>query len=134
LLRQSRFASQFAPAKTRKIPFILAWDFPITEFAPSINYYRRYTDFFGRNGSNAWPIVRTALKHDELLARRKIQAWQDPILNREDLPNWFKMALFNELYLLTDGGTVSGVPLDDRDPVGQFGVSWNASITVGTRA
>lgn len=108
------------PGKTRKIPFILAWDFPVTEFAPDINYYRRYTDFFGRNGSNAWSIVRTALKHDDLW-NDKIQAWQEPILQREDLPNWFKMALFNELYLLADGGTVWSAA-DDRDPVGQFGV------------
>lgn len=108
------------PGKTRKIPFILAWDFPVTEFAPNINYYRRYTDFFGRNGNNAWSIVRTALKHDDLW-NEKIQAWQDPILNRDDLPNWFKMALFNELYLLADGGTLWSAA-DDRDPVGQFGV------------
>lgn len=108
------------PGKTRKIPFILAWDFPVTEFAQNINYYRRYTDFFGRNGSNAWSIVRTALKHDELW-NDKIQAWQEPILKRNDLPNWFKMALFNELYLLADGGTVWSAA-DDRDPVGQFGV------------
>lgn len=33
------------PGKTRKIPFILAWDFPITEFAAGITAYRRYTDF-----------------------------------------------------------------------------------------
>jgi non-lysosomal glucosylceramidase len=108
------------PGKTRKIPFILAWDFPVTEFAPGINYYRRYTDFFGRNGNNAWSIVRTSLKHDELW-QEKIQSWQEPILKREDLPNWFKMALFNELYLLADGGTL-WTTADDRDPVGQFAV------------
>ncbi|MDP8962630.1 MAG: GH116 family glycosyl hydrolase [Cyanobacteriota bacterium] len=108
------------PGKTRKIPFILAWDFPVTEFAPGINYYRRYTDFFGRNGNNAWSIVRTSLKHDQLW-QEKIQSWQEPILKREDLPNWFKMALFNELYLLADGGTL-WTTADDRDPVGQFAV------------
>jgi non-lysosomal glucosylceramidase len=108
------------PGRTRKIPFILAWDFPITEFAPDINYYRRYTDFFGRTGNNAWPIVRTALKHADYW-KEKIQSWQEPILNRKDLPNWFKMALFNELYLLTDGGTL-WTAADDRDPIGQFGV------------
>ncbi|NEO32089.1 MAG: bile acid beta-glucosidase [Symploca sp. SIO3C6] len=108
------------PGRTRKIPFILAWDFPITEFASGINYYRRYTDFFGRNGSNSWSIVRTALKHDQLW-RERIQSWQEPIINREDLPNWFKMALFNELYLLADGGTLWSAA-DERDPVGQFGV------------
>jgi non-lysosomal glucosylceramidase len=108
------------PGKTRKIPFILAWDFPITEFTPGVNYYRRYTDFFGRTGNNAWSIIRTTLKHDELW-RERIQSWQEPILNRQDLPNWFKMALFNELYLLTDGGTL-WTAADERDPVGQFGV------------
>lgn len=108
------------PGKTRKIPFILAWDFPVTEFSPGINYFRRYTDFFGRTGNNAWSIVRTALKHSELW-QEKIQSWQNPVLNRQDLPNWFKMALFNELYLLSDGGTIWSAA-DDRDPIGQFGV------------
>src|SRR5919202_1276331 len=97
-----------------------AWDFPVTEFAPGVNYYRRYTDFFGRTGNNAWSIVRTALKYTDLW-KEKIESWQEPILKREDLPNWFKMALFNELYLLADGGTL-WTAADDRDPVGQFAV------------
>ncbi|HAG79935.1 MAG TPA: bile acid beta-glucosidase, partial [Cyanobacteria bacterium UBA12227] len=108
------------PGRTRKIPFILAWDFPVTEFASGINYYRRYTDFFGRTGNNSWSMVRTAIKHNEWW-KEQIIAWQEPILKRKDLPNWFKMALFNELYLLADGGTLWSAA-DERDPVGQFGV------------
>ncbi|MEG3880810.1 GH116 family glycosyl hydrolase [Microcoleus sp. herbarium7] len=108
------------PGKTRKIPFILAWDFPVTEFAPGVCYYRRYTDFFGRNGKNAWPIIRTAMKHSDTW-RESIEAWQKPILSREDLTDSFKMALFNELYILTDGGTLWSAA-DERDPKGQFGV------------
>ncbi|GFE70988.1 GH116 family glycosyl hydrolase [Chroococcus sp. FPU101] len=108
------------PGKTRKIPFILAWDLPVTEFAQGINYYRRYTDFFGRNGQNAWAIIRTALKHSDTW-REQIQQWQLPILKQSNLPDWFKMALFNELYLLTDGGTLWTAATED-DPVGQFGV------------
>ncbi|MBW4681937.1 MAG: bile acid beta-glucosidase [Microcoleus vaginatus WJT46-NPBG5] len=108
------------PGKTRKIPFILAWDFPVTEFGSGAWYYRRYTDFFGRHGKNAWSMVRTALKHSDTW-KENIQAWQKPILEREDLPDWFKMALFNELYALTGGGTLwSGA--DERDPKGQFAV------------
>ena len=107
------------PGKTRKIPFILAWDFPVTQFAPDVNYFRRYTDFFGRTGNNAWSIVRTALKHDDMW-KEQIQAWQQPILDTE-LPNWFKMALFNELYLLADGGTL-WTAASELDPVGQFAV------------
>jgi len=108
------------PGRTRKIPFVISWDFPVTEFAPEVQYYRRYTDFFGRTGNNAWSVVRTALKHDEMW-KEQIAAWQEPILKREDLPNWFKMALFNELYLLTDGGTL-WTAADERYPVGLFGV------------
>ncbi len=108
------------PGKTRKIPFILAWDLPITEFAPGVKYYRRYTDFFGVTGKNVWPMIRTALKHSAMW-KESIEAWQNPILGRQDLPNWLKMALFNELYLLAQGGSLwTGATAND--PVGQFGV------------
>ncbi|QZZ18928.1 bile acid beta-glucosidase [Leptothermofonsia sichuanensis E412] len=113
-----RFTLQ--PGQTRKIPFVLSWDFPVTEFAQGVEYFRRYTDFFGRTGQNAWSIARTALKHYPTW-REKIQTWQQPILDRADLPDWFKMALFNELYNLTDGGTLWSAA-DERDPVGQFAV------------
>ncbi|MGK7916057.1 MAG: GH116 family glycosyl hydrolase [Prochloraceae cyanobacterium] len=108
------------PGRTRKIPFILTWDLPITEFAEGVTYYRRYTDFFGRNGKNSWTMVRTALKHSDMW-QEKIQKWQSPILGREDLSDWLKMALFNELYLLCDGGTL-WTAATENDPVGQFGV------------
>ncbi|MCC3404137.1 MAG: bile acid beta-glucosidase [Microcoleus sp. PH2017_10_PVI_O_A] len=108
------------PGKTRKIPFIIAWDLPVTEFASGVSYYRRYTDFFGRNGKNVWPIIRTAMKHSDTW-RENIEAWQKPILERTDLSDSFKMALFNELYILTQGGSLWSAA-DERDPKGQFGV------------
>ena len=108
------------PGKTRKIPFILAWDFPVTEFALGNWRYRRYTDFFGRDGKNTWSMVRTALKHSDTW-KENIEAWQNAIINRPDLPDWFKMALFNELYALTGGGTL-WTAADERDPKGQFAV------------
>ena len=122
------------PGKTRRIPFILSWDFPVTEFAEGINYYRRYTDFFGRNGQNAWSVIRTTLKHSDTW-KENIQTWQNPILKNPKLPNWFKMALFNELYLLTQGATL-WTAATENDPVGQFGVSecldyrWYESLDV----
>ncbi|WP_199245300.1 GH116 family glycosyl hydrolase [[Phormidium] sp. ETS-05] len=108
------------PGKTRKIPFILAWDLPVTEFAPGVWYYRRYTDFFGRNGQGVWNIIRTGLK-DYQLWREKIQLWQDEVCSRTDLPAIMKMALFNELYILTGGGTIWSTA-DETNPKGQFGV------------
>ena len=109
-----------APGETRRVPFVLAWDFPVTEFAAGTAAYRRYTDFFGRSGRNGWAIARTALEEYSAWQAR-IAAWQQPILDRADLPNWFKMALFNELYDLTSGGTLWSAA-SDRDPVGQFAV------------
>ncbi|MBD2304910.1 bile acid beta-glucosidase [Chroococcidiopsis sp. FACHB-1243] len=113
-----RFTLQ--PGETRTIPFVLTWDFPVTEFAAGVKYYRRYTDFFDRTGKNAWAIARTAL-HSDRTWQSQIQAWQQPILNKTDLPNWFKMALFNELYDLTSGGTLWSAATE-RDPIGQFAI------------
>uniref|UniRef100_A0A914GQL3 Non-lysosomal glucosylceramidase n=1 Tax=Globodera rostochiensis TaxID=31243 RepID=A0A914GQL3_GLORO len=36
----------------------------------------------------------------------EIEKWQRPIMEDQALPDWFKSALFNELYFLTDGGSV----------------------------
>lgn len=113
-----RFTLQ--PGETRQIPFALAWDLPVTEFATGITYYRRYTDFFGWDGGNGWAIASTALKHWQQWQSNIIK-WQQPILDRNDLPNWFKSALFNELYILTAWGTLWSAA-DDRDPLGQFAV------------
>ncbi|OKH60433.1 GH116 family glycosyl hydrolase [Scytonema sp. HK-05] len=113
-----RFTLQ--PGETLEIPFALAWDFPVTEFASQITYYRRYTDFFGRSGKNAWAIACSALAQYQTW-QQQIQSWQQPILDRQDLPDWFKMALFNELYDLTSGGTLWSAATK-RDPVGQFAV------------
>ncbi|MDB9313813.1 GH116 family glycosyl hydrolase [Spirulina sp. CS-785/01] len=118
----SAFTVRFTvrPGRTKKIPFILAWDFPVTEFAQGVNYFRRHSDFFARTGKNAWTVVRTALKHGDVW-KEKVEHWQNSILKQEDLPDWLKMALFNELYLLTDGGTL-WTAAKETDPVGQFGI------------
>jgi non-lysosomal glucosylceramidase len=109
-----------APGETRQIPMTLSWDLPVTEFAAGVNYFRRYTDFFGRTGRNAWAIAQMALQHYTQW-QQHIAAWQTPILSRSDLPDWFKMALFNELYDLTDGGTLWSAA-SEADPIGQFAV------------
>jgi non-lysosomal glucosylceramidase len=109
-----------APGKTRRIPFVVTWDFPVTEFAQDVIYYRRYTDFWGRNGQNAWALAQAALSQYQTW-QTQIQQWQQPVLDRPDLPDWFKMALFNELYDLTSGGTLWSAATD-RDPIGQFAV------------
>jgi non-lysosomal glucosylceramidase len=113
-----RFTLQ--PGESLEIPFTLSWDLPVTEFAAGINYYRRYTDFFGRGGGNGGAIALSGLQQYQGW-REQIQAWQQPILDRPDLPDWLKMALFNELYDLTSGGTLWSAATK-QDPIGQFAV------------
>ena len=36
----------------------------------------------------------------------KIETWQEPVLADPSLPDWFKSAIFNELYYIADGGSV----------------------------
>ncbi|NJN29663.1 MAG: bile acid beta-glucosidase [Synechococcales cyanobacterium RM1_1_8] len=113
-----RFTLQ--PGETLQIPFALAWDFPVTEFAQGVNYFRRYTDFFGTDGKQAEAIARTALTHYKTW-QQQIRDWQQPILDRTDLSEPIKMALMNELYDLTDGGTLWSAA-SEADAVGQFAV------------
>lgn len=126
-----RFTLQ--PGETCQIPFILTWDFPVTEFAAGIQAYRRYTDFFGWSGRIAWTIASQGLKHHAEWQQSVID-WQQSVLE-QDLPDWFKMALFNELYDLASGGTLWSAG-DDRDPLGRFAVlecfdyQWYESLDV----
>ncbi|MDX2243427.1 MAG: GH116 family glycosyl hydrolase [Leptolyngbyaceae cyanobacterium bins.302] len=113
-----RFTLQ--PGERLQIPFALSWDFPVMEFAQGVEYFKRYTDFFGRDGQTAWAIAQAALTHYKSW-QQQIQTWQQPILDRSDLPDWFKMALLNELYNLTDGGTLWSAATE-QDPIGQFAV------------
>ncbi|MEM7581205.1 MAG: GH116 family glycosyl hydrolase [Cyanobacteria bacterium P01_A01_bin.80] len=113
-----RFTLQ--PGETLEAPFALSWDLPVTEFAAGVNYYRRYTDFWGRDGKNSWKIATTALEEYQNW-QKQIQSWQEPVLSRSDLPDWLKMALFNELYDLTSGGTLWSAA-SEKDPQGQFAV------------
>ncbi|NEO87134.1 MAG: bile acid beta-glucosidase [Spirulina sp. SIO3F2] len=106
------------PGRGKKIPFFLAWDFPVMEFAPGVTYFQRHSDFFARTGNNAWTVVRTALKHSDVW-REKIMAWQRPLLERKDIPDWLPAVLCNGLAQLVDGGTIWTAGTE-TDPIGQF--------------
>ncbi len=94
------------PAKELKeLSFTLAWDMPLARFGGGRAHYRRYTRFYGRKGNNAHRIAADALlEYPEW--EKQIEKWQKPILEDETLPAWYKVALFNELYYIADGGTI----------------------------
>ena len=51
------------PGEKKTIPMVLAWDFPVVQFGEGRKWDRRYTDFYGTSGRNAWKIARDGLLH-----------------------------------------------------------------------
>jgi non-lysosomal glucosylceramidase len=101
-------ATHLAPGESRRITFVLAWDLPLMEFGKddqAEQWYRRYTEWFGTGGHNAWAIAATGLQQASAWATA-LEAWQAPILADTTVPTWYHTALFNELYYLVDGGTI----------------------------
>jgi non-lysosomal glucosylceramidase len=106
------------PAKSSKeIVFSLAWDMPVIRFGPTA-HYRRYTKYYGTDGKNASKIASDAIKNYKQW-EQEIEKWQLPVIKDKKLPNWYKSALFNELYYIVDGGTVwtNGMLYDPSDEV-----------------
>ena len=102
------------PFENKKITFMLVWDFPILESGCGTKWYKRYTNFFGKDGRNTVKIARKAFnEHEKWL--KEIKKWQDEYL-KSDFPEWFKVLLINELYFLADGGTIwtAGKALENR--------------------
>ncbi|XP_066245267.1 non-lysosomal glucosylceramidase [Euwallacea similis] len=90
---------------TQDIEMILVWDIPSIIYpAPQTKYYRYYTDKFGREDA-ALKIVDFAFENYEKW-EEDIYQWQRPVLEDGWLPDWYKSALFNELYFISDGGSV----------------------------
>ncbi len=108
-----------AAGEKRTVPMALSWDLPIVQFAGGRKWIRHYTRFFDASGTNAWKIAREALLHREEWSRQ-IEAWQKPYVDDSSKPLWYRGELFNELYILTDGGTVwaheLGAPANPNHP------------------
>jgi len=107
---EGRFAATaarvtLAPGGRAEIRFALAWDLPFAIFGDGARLPRRYTRRFGTAGDNAFAIAAEALIEADSW-RTRIDTWQAPILDDPARPDWYKAALFNELYFLLDGGTL----------------------------
>ncbi|MCU1305065.1 MAG: Glucosylceramidase [Candidatus Sulfotelmatobacter sp.] len=102
------------PGEKRVVPMVVAWDLPLAEFGEGRKWYRHYTDFFGTSGTNAAKIAAEGLKKAASWSDA-IDAWQAPYVSDESKPAWYRGALFNELYILADGGSFWGRPVD-ADP------------------
>ena len=95
---------ELAPGERRSVRFAVAWDLPVVEFGAGRRWWKRYTRDWGRSGERAFDLAEHALEQAPAW-REAIEAWQGPVLDADDRPDWYKAALFNELYYLVDGGT-----------------------------
>ncbi len=99
--------------ESAELVFSLAWDMPIVRSGYGSAYQRRYSIFFGKSGDAAPRIAADALLNFKKW-EKEINRWQKPILEDENLPAWYRTALFNELYYVVDGGTVWAYPLEQK--------------------
>ncbi len=110
-----RFTLQ--PGEKRTVPMVISWDLPVMEFGTGRKWYRRYTDFFGTSGKNALKVAGEGLTHAAEWSDA-IDAWQAPYISDTSKPEWYRSELFNELYTLTDTGSLWGRPVgaDPKSP------------------
>lgn len=67
--------------------------------------HRFYTKYFGMGDDTAHSIGAYAIDNYDKW-EKNIYNWQSSILDDAELPDWYKSAIFNELYFISDGGTI----------------------------
>jgi len=96
---------ELKPRAFARIPIVIAWDIPRFNFGPESDMHaKRYTAFWGESADRSFDIALDALENYPKW-ERQIDAWQQPVLNDRQRPDEYKIALFNELYRIGQGGT-----------------------------
>lgn len=96
------------PGATEDAVFTLSWDLPITRFGQS-SFYKKYTLYYPPSTNNSIPVaqqIATDAQQNYQSWEAMIDQWQQPILSDPTIPDWYKAAIFHELYYIVDGGTV----------------------------
>jgi non-lysosomal glucosylceramidase len=106
---------RLGPGERRSVRFAIAWDLPFAQFGGGRRWPKRYTREWGTTGERAPELAAHALSNLEAW-RSAIEAWQAPILESNERPDWYKAALFNELYFVVDGGTIWPDTTAEADP------------------
>ena len=93
--------------ESKELEFCLAWDSPKVRFgAQGKEHERFYTRHWKEEDGPVGPRMCQHALTSYQSWEEKIEAWQEPVLEDSSLPDWFKSAIFNELYYLADGGSV----------------------------
>ncbi|VDL18281.1 unnamed protein product [Hymenolepis diminuta] len=97
--------------------FYLVWNMPRIHFRTAIvAYKRRYTRWFTEDTIRGAGELLTYASENVNSWNEAINSWQNPILQDSGFPDWYKSAIFNELYYIADGGTVWLDPLPADQP------------------
>ena len=92
--------------EARDVELCLAWHSPKIKFGNGLKEYSRYyTRHFGESAAAGKKICSYAFQN-YVGWECAIDSWQEPTLENGELSEWFKSAIFNELYFLADGGSV----------------------------
>ncbi|KAF0300940.1 Non-lysosomal glucosylceramidase [Amphibalanus amphitrite] len=115
------------PAGSRRsVEMALAWHMPEVRFGtaaqPVTRYYSRW---FAAGRQGAERLCQYALDNYRRW-EEAIDAWQQPVLDDPELPDWYKSAIFNELYFISDGGSLwlemaGADKLPQSDPRREYG-------------
>ncbi|CAG9821274.1 unnamed protein product [Phaedon cochleariae] len=101
------------PQGGKQVDMNLVWEMPTINFINNQKSYNRfYTKQFGTENA-VLKIVSYAFENYQKW-EESIENWQKPVLDDENLPDWYKGALFNETYFVSDGGTLWLTPKDEE--------------------
>ena len=92
------------PGEEIIIPIVIAWDFPVVKFNSGTEWWKKYTEYFGRTGTSAAKIAEEALSNYPDW-EKGLDAWMNPVITSDKYPDWLKCAAFNELYYNQFGGS-----------------------------
>ncbi|KAJ8948373.1 hypothetical protein NQ317_009465 [Molorchus minor] len=94
-----------APSEKRELAMTLSWDMPVINFPGKERKYNKfYTQSYGTENAGLKIINVAFRRYSEW--EQSIYNWQKDVLNDSDLPDWYKSALFNQSYFISDGGGV----------------------------
>lgn len=106
---------QLQPGQTKYLPFVISWDFPAYRFGKGTEWWRKYTDYFGKTADQAFFIARETLQNYQKWDQAMDQ-WLDPVVRNVLYPDWLKCTALNELYYCQFGGIFYSSGLKSRIP------------------
>lgn len=118
---------RLTPGALSQIDMTLVWTMNPVQFRNKKRTHQQfYTKWFpGTELEVAEEMSKYSLEHYGDW-NQAIEDWQRPTLEDPGLPNWYKSCIFNELYYISDGGTVwfrhdDEDKLDPDDPRNDYG-------------